>query len=180
MFPPFNDKGVVFGQGRFGQTDLIEFFLLEPDRRMMDLGSHLLVKDIFDVMGPIGVMQGGPLNGLDQGIGAVFVLEIEKFVDILLERLMSGRQTFQIGLGLFPETDKGLHLSGLPHPPFLSESRFPVDGQLDPFPVFIGAWMSGDNLIPEIDGQGMMVRLDNDLFADGPGRHGIGIGVKAD
>ena len=103
---------------------MIEFFLLEPDWRMTGLRSHLLVEDIFDVMGPVGIVYGGPFDGLDKGIGAVFVFEIEKFIDILFKRLMIGGQTFQIGFGLFAEADKGLHLDGLPHPPFLPERRF--------------------------------------------------------
>jgi hypothetical protein len=131
---------------------MIELFLFESDRRMMDMRSHLLVKDIFDVMGPIGIMYGGPFDGLDKGIDSVFVFEVEEFIDIFFKRLMSGGQTFQIDFGLFTEADKGLHLCRSPHPPLLPEGRFPVGRQLDTLPVFVGAGVCSDNFIPEIDG----------------------------
>ena len=66
---------------------MIELFLFESDRTMMGMRSHLLVKDIFDVMGPIGIMYGGPFDGLDKGIDSVFVFEVEEFIDIFLSHV---------------------------------------------------------------------------------------------
>ena len=40
--------------------------------------------------------------------------------------------------------------------------------------------MGGDGLILEVDGEGMVVGLSYDLFANSPGRHGIGVSIKAD
>ena len=40
--------------------------------------------------------------------------------------------------------------------------------------------MSGNGFIFEINGEGAVVGFDNDLFADGPGGHGVGIGIEAD
>ena len=53
-------------------------------------------------------------------------------------------------------------------------------GQFDTFFAFIGAGVSGDGLFFEINGEGVVVRLDDDLFADGPGGHGIGVCIEAD
>ena len=72
--------------------------------------GHLLIKDIFNVRRTIGIIDGSPLDGLDQSIGPVFIFELKEFIDVLFERMMSSCQTFQIDLGLFAETDKCLHL----------------------------------------------------------------------
>ena len=56
MVSPFDDEGIVFGQGGFFEADPIEFFLLESDRGMRGLGSPFLVEDIFDVVGSVGMV----------------------------------------------------------------------------------------------------------------------------
>ena len=40
--------------------------------------------------------------------------------------------------------------------------------------------MSGNDFVFEIDGEGAVVCLGNNLFADGPRGHGAGIGIEAD
>lgn len=147
---------------------------------MMLFWGHFLIEDIFDVVCPVGIVYGGPFDGLDEGVGAVFVFEGEEFFKVVLERLMSVRKTFEVGFGLFSETDKGLYLLGSPQPPLLLEGCFPVGGQLDTFSAFIGAWVCGDGLFPEIDGEGVVVRFDDDPFTDGPWGHGIGVCIEAD
>ena len=53
---PFEDEGIVFGQGGFFEADAIEFFLLESDWGMRGLGSLFLVEDVFDVVGSVGLV----------------------------------------------------------------------------------------------------------------------------
>ena len=40
---------------------------------MMGFGGHFLVEDVFDVVGAVGVVQGGSLDGLDECGGAIFI-----------------------------------------------------------------------------------------------------------
>lgn len=89
-------------------------------------------------------------------------------------------EMFEVGLGLFSETDEGLNQIGFPQSSFLLERCFLVCGQFDPFFAFIGARVSGNDFVFEIDAKGAVVCLDHDLFADGPRGHGIGIGIEAD
>lgn len=123
---PFEDEGIVIGQGGFFEADAIEFFLLESDGGMRSLGSPFLVEDIFDVVGPVGPVEGGSLDGLDEGVGAVLVFEGEEFFEGFLKRFLGSGEVFEVGFGLLSETDKGLDLVGLPEPSFLPESGFPV------------------------------------------------------
>ena len=62
--------------------------LLEPHRRMLPLGCHLLVQDIFDIVGAKGLRQGGPLHSLYQGLGAVVVLQRQELLDLLFQGLV--------------------------------------------------------------------------------------------
>jgi len=180
MVSPFEDEGIVFGQGGFFEADAIEFFLLESDRGMRGLGSPFLVEDVFDVVGPVGLVEGGSLDGLEECVGAVLVFEGEEFFESFLERFLSGRKVFEVGFGLLSEADKSLDLVGLPEPSFLPEGRFPVGGQFDPFSVLIGAGVGGNGFFFEIEGEGLMVGLGDDLFADGPWGHGVGVSIEAD
>lgn len=147
---------------------------------MRGLGRPFLVEDVFDVVGPVGMVEGGSLDGLDECVGAVLVFEGEEFFDGFLERFMGGREVFEIGFGLLSEADKGLDLVGLPEPSFLLEGRFLVGGQFDTFFVLIGAGVCGNGFFFEIEGEGVKVGLDDDLFADGPWGHGVGVSIEAD
>ena len=40
--------------------------------------------------------------------------------------------------------------------------------------------MGGDGFIFVVDGEGMVVSLGDNLFANSPGRHGIGVAIKTD
>jgi hypothetical protein len=147
---------------------------------MRGLGSPFLVEDVFDVVGPVGLVEGGSLDGLNEGIGAVLVFEGEEFFEGFLERFLGGGEVFEIGFGLFSEADKSLDLVGLPEPSFLPEGRFPVGWQFDPFSVLIGAGVGGDGFFFEIEGEGVRVGFDDDLFADGPRGYGVGVSIEAD
>jgi len=147
---------------------------------MRGLGSPFLVEDVFDVVGPVGLVEGGSLDGLDECVGAVLVFEGKEFFEGFLERFLGGQKVFEVGLGFLSEADKGLDLVGLPEPSFLLEGRFPVGWQFDPFSVFIGAGVGGEGFFFEIEGEGVMVGLDDDLFADGPWGHGVGVSIEAD
>jgi len=52
--------------------------MLEPDGRMLPLGCHLLVENVLDIVGAKGLMQGGPLHGVKQSLGAVVVFECKE------------------------------------------------------------------------------------------------------
>jgi len=55
-----------------------------------------------------------------------------------------------------------------------------VCGQFETFFALIGARVSGNGFVFEIDCEGAVVCFDNHLFGDGPRGHGIGIGIEAD
>ncbi len=38
------------------QSDMIKIFLFDLDGRMIFLGSHLLIEDVFDIVGAIGIV----------------------------------------------------------------------------------------------------------------------------
>jgi hypothetical protein len=44
----------------------------------------------------------------------------------------------------------------------------------------IGAGVSGNGFFFEIDGEGLMVSLDDDLLADGPWGDGVRVAIEAD
>ena len=75
--------------------------LLEPHGRMLPLGGHLLVQDIFDIVGTKGLMQGGPLHGVKQSLGAVVVFECKEPLDLLFQGLVGGGQVLEMPLGGF-------------------------------------------------------------------------------
>jgi hypothetical protein len=109
MVSPFDDEGIVFGQGGFFEADAIELFLLESDRGMRGLGSPFLVEDVFDIVSPIGLVEGGSLDGLEERVGAVLVFEGKEFFEVFFEGFMGGGKTFEVGLGLLSEADEGLN-----------------------------------------------------------------------
>ena len=76
---------------------------------MMRFGDPFLVEDGFDVVGAVGMVRGGFFDGLDEGIGAVFIFEGEEFFEVFLQGLMGVGEMFEVGLGLFSETDEGLN-----------------------------------------------------------------------
>ena len=73
--------------------------LLEPHRRMLPLGCHLLGEDVFDIVGAKGLREGRPLHGVQQGLGAVVILESQELLDLLFQGLMGGGQVLEIPLG---------------------------------------------------------------------------------
>jgi len=91
------------------EADAIEFFLFESDRGMMCFGGHFLVEDVFDVMCAVGLVHGGPFDGLDECIEAVLIFEGEEFFEGFFEGFMGVGEMFEVGFGLLSETDEGLH-----------------------------------------------------------------------
>jgi hypothetical protein len=73
LFSPSDHKGIVVRQAGLLQADAIEAFLLEPDRGMILPGCVLLMEDILDVVGPIGVVRGGPPDGLHERSAPIFI-----------------------------------------------------------------------------------------------------------
>jgi hypothetical protein len=106
---PFDDEGVVLGQGGLIEADAIELFLFESDGGMMCFGGPFLVEDVFDVVCAVGMVVGGSFDGLDECIGAVFIFEGEEFFEVFFERFMGIGKMFEVGFGLLSETDEGLN-----------------------------------------------------------------------
>lgn len=76
--------------------------LFEPYGQMLPLGCHLLIEDIFDIVGAVSLMQGGALHSVEQGLGALVVLERQELLDLLFQGLVRGGQVLKIPLGSFP------------------------------------------------------------------------------
>jgi hypothetical protein len=69
---------------------------------MLPLGCHLLIEDIFDIVGAKGLMPHGPLHGVQQGLGTIVVLERQELLDLLCQRRVGGGQVLKISLGDVP------------------------------------------------------------------------------
>jgi hypothetical protein len=65
-FSPSDHKSIIIGKRGFLEADTVQRFLVKPERRVLALGSHLLVQDILDIIGPIGVVREGLFHGLDE------------------------------------------------------------------------------------------------------------------
>ena len=63
------------------------------------LGRHLLVENVFDIVGAVRLMQGGPLHGVKEGVSAIVIFERQEFLDALFQGLVGGGQVFEIALG---------------------------------------------------------------------------------
>ena len=73
--PPFEDVSIIFGQGWCSQSEVVQFFVFEFDRRMLFFGGALLMEDIPDVFGSICFVGDGFSDGADEGLLPVFVFE---------------------------------------------------------------------------------------------------------
>ena len=50
MFSPLEDDGIIFGQSRSCEGDVIELLLFEPDREVGGNRRCLLIEDIADIV----------------------------------------------------------------------------------------------------------------------------------
>ena len=82
---------------------MVQIFIFEFDRWMVMLGGHFLIKDILDVMGPVGTMKEGFFNGQDKGSGAILILEAEQPRYILFDGLIGIGQGLEIITGLLSQ-----------------------------------------------------------------------------
>ena len=76
-------------------------WLFEPHGWMLPLGGHLLVEDVCDIVGAKGLMEGRPLHGVQQGLGAIVIIESQELLDLLFQGLIGGGQVLEIPLGRF-------------------------------------------------------------------------------
>jgi len=90
------------GQRGFFQADTVELLPFDLDGRMMSCGGHLLIEDVLDIMGAIGMVYGGLFDGLDQCKRAIVILEGEEFFKVLFDGLIGGGKAFEIGFRFFP------------------------------------------------------------------------------
>jgi hypothetical protein len=68
---------------------------------MLPLGCHLLVEDVFDIVGAKSLMEGRPLHSVEEGLSTIVVFEGEQPLDALFQRLIGGGSVLQIPLGDF-------------------------------------------------------------------------------
>ena len=106
------------------------------------------------------------------------IVEGQEFSQIFFDRLPGPVQTLQEGLGFFAEGDKTGDLHGQPFLGSAFPSRFAVGREFDPLFFLPTAGMGGQDLFPEIDGDGLGIGLDDDRFADGPGRNRVAVAVE--
>jgi hypothetical protein len=76
--------------------------LLQPHRRMVPLGCHLLVENVFDIVGAKGLMEGGPVHRVQQSLGTIVVFKCQELFHLLFQGLVGGGHVLQISLGGFP------------------------------------------------------------------------------
>ena len=55
------------------------------------------------------MVHGGSFDGLNEGIGAVFIFEGQEFFEVLFKGFVGIGKMFEVGIGLFSETDEGLN-----------------------------------------------------------------------
>jgi hypothetical protein len=105
--------------------------LLKPHRRMLPLGCQLLVAAMFALVGATGLMEGRPLPGVQQGLGAVVILERQERLDLLCQGRLGGGSVLEVPLGGFASGDKGGHLLGVAVAAVLCVRGLAVLGECD-------------------------------------------------
>ena len=176
---PFDDKGLVFRQGGFVEPEVIARGLLEPHRRMLPLGCHLLGQDVLDRVGAKGLRPGGPLPGVNQGWDAVFVLERQELLDTLFQGRIGRDHLFERALGGCTSREKSRHLLGVPMASVVLLSGFAVLGEFDAVCALPTAQRSGDGLVLKVARQMVVVGFDGEGVANAPRGHGRGMAIKA-
>jgi hypothetical protein len=88
--------------------------LLEPHRRRLPLGRHLLGEAVLAIVGAKGLRQGDALPRVQQGLGAVVVFERQELFALLVHGLVSRGQGLARALGGLASGDKGGDLLGIP------------------------------------------------------------------
>ena len=153
--------------------------LFKPYRRVLSLGRHLLVENVFDIVRSIGLVKGGALHGVEQGLRAVFIFKSQELFDAGFEGLVGGGEMFEIALGDLAQGNEGGNLLGVPVPAVALLRRFSVLRQFDALFAPPGAQVGGDGLLLKIAGDLVVVGFDGDGFANEPRRHGVGVAIKA-
>ena len=74
MFILFEYVSVIIGQARPSERDGVELVVFQSDRWMLFLRGAVLMEDVFDVFGAIGMKAEGLSDGCDQQVGSVLVV----------------------------------------------------------------------------------------------------------
>jgi len=151
--------------------------MLEPDGRMLPLGRHLLVENVLDRVGAKGLMQGGPLHGVKQGLGPTVIFERQEFLDLLFQGLVGCGQVFERALRDFASGDKGGDFPGVPVASVVFLGGFAVLGEFDTLFTLPATPVGSHGLVLEIARDVVVVGFDHDGFAGYPrnaGQSGIG------
>ena len=97
-----------------------------------------------------------------------------------MQRLIGGGESFQVGFGIISEAHEGGDLLGEPVAKAMFSGSISMLFLFDSLLALPGAAVAGDGLVFEVDGEGLLIGLDDDLPADRPGRDAVGVAVEAD
>jgi hypothetical protein len=109
---PFEDESVIVGQGRLIKTYGVEFFVFEPDGRVLSLRGHFLEKNVFDIFDAKGLVGVGVADGLKKAPGAIFFLERKEPEEAFLDGIAGACKFLEITPGLFAKAHEGCGLAG--------------------------------------------------------------------
>ena len=154
--------------------------LLAPYGGMLSVRGHLLIENILDVVGPIGAVLAGALQGCEEGVGAVVIFEREQLFDTLVQRLPSGGEVFEIGLGHIAQGNKGADLLREPVTRVMALGCLSGLGQFQTLFAPPATPMGGDGAVLEVEGNVVMIGLDGEGFGNRPGGRRIGVAIAWD
>ena len=140
--------------------------LLAPYGGMLSVRGHLLLENILDVVGPIGAVLAGALQGCEEGVGAVVIFEREQLFDTLVQRLPSGGEVFEIGLGHIAQGNKGADLLREPVTRVMALGCLSGLGQFQTLFAPPATPMGGDGAVLEVEGNVVMIGLDGEGFGN--------------
>jgi len=142
------------------------------------LGSHLLVEDILDIVGAIGVVSQGLFHGIDERRRTIFIHEVQQSFDGFFEGVRTGAETLHIGFGFLAQTEQDGHLVGKPVLVEVFAGSLAMFGQFDPLAPLPGSLMGGYLFPFEVEANGPRVSFGGHVFANEPWRSGVGIAIK--
>jgi hypothetical protein len=154
--------------------------LLEPHGGMRPLGCHLLGQDIFDVVGAKGLREGRPLHGVEQGLGALVILESQELLDLLFQGLIGGGQVLERPLGSFASGNQGGHCRGVPGAAVMFVRGLTVRGEFNTLFALPAPSVGSHGLVLAGTHDLVMIGLDGNGVANQPRRDGLGMTIKAD
>ena len=146
---------------------------------MLGCWRHLLVKDVFDVVCAKGFEFGRFFDGPKKRGASILILEAQQPADAFLYGLMVFDERIQKQDGLLAQRTKSGDVAVVPEPFFELFDRKDMCWQFDTLVSHVAAGVGGDFFIQVKKPYACAVGLQRQGFSDGPGRNGVGVGVKA-